>query len=78
MNYECYDCGTEMEKTDDEVLVCPKCNYSVNIEDYADQTEIYEEVYGGQDMDNDNVWREDANFPEEFPGERYEDVYENE
>ena len=76
MNYECYDCGAEMEKADAEVLVCLNCNYSVNIEDYAEQSEIYEEVYGGQDMRK--FLREDENFPEEFPGESYEDVYGDE
>jgi len=75
MSYECYDCGTEMEKADEEVLVCPKCGYSVDIEDYTEQTEIYEEVYGGQNMSE--LCHEDENFPEEFPGETYEDVYEN-
>lgn len=44
--YFCYECGTKMEKADDEVLVCPNCKHSVDIEDYAVEDEIYEDIYG--------------------------------
>lgn len=66
-HYYCYFCGAEMEKVDEEVVVCPKCGHSVNIEDYVTEGEDYEEYY--DECDDELKWRFDADFPEEFPGE---------
>lgn len=43
--YFCYECGTKMEKADEEVLVCPNCKHSVDIDDYVVEGEIYEDIY---------------------------------
>lgn len=75
MWYECYECGTPMVKADEEVLVCPNCGHSVEIEDYTTEGDIYEQLYGGQNQYNDEIYWHDN---EEFPGERYEDVYGDE
>jgi len=45
--YICYECGAKMEKVDEEVVVCPNCQHSVDIEDYVFEKETYEEIYGG-------------------------------
>ena len=42
--YLCYECGTKMDKADDEVLVCASCGHSVDIEDYGYENE-YDDYY---------------------------------
>ena len=42
--YDCYECGAKMDILDD-VLVCPKCGHSVNVEDWVTEPEDYEEYY---------------------------------
>ena len=70
MKYLCYDCGAVMEKADEEVLVCPVCGHSVNIDDYFTEEEDYEELYnGGSRYDDDLYWHDN----EEFPGEPEDD-----
>ena len=39
--YTCYECGAVMEMADEEVLVCPKCGHSVDIDDYTTEEEDY-------------------------------------
>lgn len=46
--YECVECGARMEKADGEVLVCPNCQHSVNIDDYGSEEE-YDLYYSGVD-----------------------------
>lgn len=72
--YYCYECGAVMVKADEEVLVCPECQHSVNIEDYATEEEDYEQLYSGHSKYSDEDYGHDN---EEFPGERYEDAYED-
>lgn len=78
--YICCECGSVMYKADEEVLVCPNCQHSVDIVDYYDEWAelISEEKYyvGPVDYNNPDYWQTDADFPEEFPGESYEDIYE--
>lgn len=70
--YYCYECGEVMEKADEEVLVCPKCGHSVDIEDYSTEVENYEEYYGSHSKyDDEDYWDDN----EEFPGDGYDDVY---
>jgi len=47
--YFCYECGTIMDIADLEVLVCPSCHHSVDVEDYSTEEEVYEEIFGGHD-----------------------------
>ena len=47
-DYECYECGAKMEKADEEVLVCPVCGHSVDIEDYLTEGENYDDIYGNK------------------------------
>jgi hypothetical protein len=49
--YFCYECGTKMEKVDAEVLVCPNCKHSVEIDDYYTEEETYENFYGSSVID---------------------------
>ncbi len=49
--YLCYECGTKMDKADEKVLVCPNCDHSVDIKDYSNEEEIYEDIFGV----NDNI-----------------------
>ena len=81
-DYICFECGSVMDMADEQVLVCPKCYYSIEIADYDDELaerELNEEFYVGPiDYENHDYWRFDMNFPEEFPGESYEEVYEEE
>lgn len=42
--YSCYECGANMDLVDD-VLVCPKCGHSVNVDDWVTEAEDYEEYY---------------------------------
>jgi peptide subunit release factor 1 (eRF1) len=37
--YLCIECGTKMEKADEEVFVCPNCNHSVEIVDYGHEND---------------------------------------
>lgn len=70
--YTCYECGAVMEKADEEVLVCPRCGHSVDIEDYITEEEDYEQFYSGRSRyDDETEWHDH----EEFPGEQYEDVF---
>ena len=73
--YFCYECGAVMKKADEEVLVCPKCGHSVNIDDYVTEEEDYKEFYNSHSKYDDELYWHDN---EEFPGEPYEDVYEEE
>ena len=73
-DYECYECGAKMEKADEEVLVCPVCGHSVDIEDYLTEGEDYEQLSRGRSgYDGLACWRDN----EEFPGENYDDIYGN-
>lgn len=73
--YYCYECGAEMYKVDEEVLVCPDCGHSVNIDDYTTEEEDYEEFYGGHSKYDDELYWNDN---EEFPGESEEEDEEDE
>lgn len=42
--YSCYECGAVMEIIG-EVLVCPECGHSVDLEDWITEPEDYEEYY---------------------------------
>ncbi len=42
--YNCYECAAVMNLVDD-VLVCPKCGHSVDVEDWVTEAEDYEEYY---------------------------------
>ena len=47
-NYICHECGEQMEFEDEweEVLVCPKCGHSVDLEEYGfEGTDEYEKLY---------------------------------
>jgi DNA-directed RNA polymerase subunit M/transcription elongation factor TFIIS len=68
--YYCYECGTTMEKADEDVLVCPNCGHSVDIEDYATEEEDYEDFYNHISKYDDPLYWHDN---EEFPGEPLED-----
>ena len=73
-DYECYECGAKMKKADEEVLVCPVCGPSVVIVDSLAGGEGYVQLYGGHSrFDEATDWHDN----EEFPGEKYEDVYGN-
>jgi DNA-directed RNA polymerase subunit M/transcription elongation factor TFIIS len=67
--YYCYECGAVMEKADDEVLVCPKCKHSVDIEDYITEGEDEEFYSNSSKYDDEDYWNEN----EEFPGETAEE-----
>lgn len=60
--YSCYECGSVMELFDD-VLVCPKCKHSIDLEDWITEPEDYEEYYPTRE----EVISEDEN--EEYDGE---------
>ncbi|MBQ8134803.1 MAG: DNA-directed RNA polymerase I [Clostridia bacterium] len=57
--YDCYECGAVMDLIDN-VLVCPKCGHSVDVEDWVTEAEDYEEYYPtkeqvlGYDEDDDS------------------------
>lgn len=42
--YDCYECGAVMDVVGD-VLVCPNCGHSVDVEDWVTEAEDYEEYY---------------------------------
>ena len=42
--YACIECGAMMELEGD-VLVCPKCGHSVDLEDWSTEPLDYEEYY---------------------------------
>lgn len=42
--YDCYECGAVMDVVGD-VLVCPKCGHSVDVDDWVTEAEDYEEYY---------------------------------
>lgn len=54
-NYEkyiCDECGSNMEKADEEVLVCPSCKHSVDIEDYGHEHD-YDDYYSSIKEEDD-------------------------
>jgi len=51
--YICPECGAEMEFADDDVLVCPTCNYSCDKDDYTDVKLEEEGFYDNEDEDPD-------------------------
>lgn len=55
--YVCYECGSKMEKADDEVMYCPNCNHSVDIYDYGDEEEVYSNIYGSSINDEPDCCR---------------------
>lgn len=69
--YFCYECGAEMAKADEEVLVCTKCGHSVDIEDYVAEEEIYDAIFGSRDIYVEDY---EGGDNEEFPGEKHEDI----
>lgn len=68
-DYYCGECGAEMELFGD-VLVCPKCGHSVDVEDYVTE---YEEVEGW--FPTLEELEELENGPKEDIGETYDEVY---
>ena len=48
--YTCVECGATMEKADEEVLICPKCQHSVDIEDYGYEDE-YDDYFSSIQVD---------------------------
>lgn len=42
--YECYECGATMNQVG-EVLVCPRCGHSVDVDDWITEAEDYEDYY---------------------------------
>lgn len=42
--YPCMECRTPMYKADEKVLVCPKCGYSVDIEDWISDPEKFDSM----------------------------------
>lgn len=65
--FKCVLCGDIMVHADAEVLVCPTCKHSVNVEDYIVDVLDYDDLYGG-------IRAEDKFEDLEEP---YEDVYED-
>ena len=68
-DYFCGECGAEMERFGD-VLVCPKCGHSVDVEDYMTEYEdeeeyapTLEELEGLPDEEDEEL------------GETYDEVY---
>lgn len=67
MVYFCSECGTIMER-DDDVLICPNCEHSVDVEDYGHEESFLEEIPdiilgmrysdSDDDEDEDNEYRE--------------------
>lgn len=43
-DYTCPKCGGNMKFADDEVLMCEKCRYSTEVDDY-DSDEEYDNLY---------------------------------
>lgn len=52
--YECIECGNIMTKVDEEVLVCPICRHSVDIEDYGCENE-YDDYYSSVSDESDTI-----------------------
>lgn len=52
--YKCIECGNSMVKADEEVLVCPSCQHSVDIEDYGYENE-YDDYYSSIAGDLDDA-----------------------
>jgi hypothetical protein len=44
--YFCRECETEMVKETKDILVCPYCDHSVDIEDYENEEETLNEFHG--------------------------------
>ena len=69
-NYTCPECGEAMEFEDEheETLICPNCDYEVDIENYGfGKDEDYDALYPVDDIDADN---ED----EDYTGETYDEI----
>lgn len=52
--YICPECGAKMEKADEEVVVCPSCQYWIEIKDYGhehDYDDYYESISNNTDDD---------------------------
>ena len=75
--YICHECGAVMEFIGD-VLVCPDCGHSTDVDDYCEEEDDYDDIYHKYEIPDSN-WTSDDEFPEEFPGEpeRYEDIYKD-
>lgn len=72
--YFCYECGTEMKKADDEVLVCPECGHSVDIKDYLTEEEDYNYITYTSKYDDETYFADN----EEFPSVSYDDEEDDE
>lgn len=57
-DYSCYECGAAMELQDD-VLVCPVCGHSVDLEDWVTEPEDYENYYPLKEEIADDNKKED-------------------
>ena len=71
--YTCSECGGRMEFEDDneDVLVCPKCGHSVELEEYGfEHPEDYNDLYPTKDEFYDSDEDDDDSAPyEEVHGE---------
>ena len=65
--YPCMRCRAPMHKADDEVLVCDKCGYSVDIEDWISDPELF-------DSEVTHLTKYDDPAYEEY-GEDYDEVF---
>lgn len=65
-DYECKECDTKMNLEGD-VLVCPNCGHSVDLEDYYTE-------YDEDESDYNTYWNEDSD-EEEDSSETYEEVW---
>ena len=64
--YTCIRCGAFMEQADDEVLICPVCGHSVEIEEWVSEPEYYEqESEYVSEYDTDDYWAPNKDFPGE-------------
>lgn len=65
--YPCMDCRIPMEDVDGKVLVCPKCGYSVDKEDWISDPELFDSMVT-------YVTKYDDPAYEEF-GEDYDEIF---
>lgn len=59
-NYICNECGSKMEFEDEEVrdvLVCPKCGHSVDLDRYGSEDE--EDIYGEEVIYPEDLWSDE-------------------
>ena len=68
-DFECYYCSGKMDNND-SVLVCRKCGYSIDLDDYWDEADEYELYPDNRDL----LYDENEHENEEFPGEGFDDV----